>query len=121
MDNQDAEQLLQAILDNAEAEPSEFRFIKSIYDFQYCLRLYKSTKLVIKVLKKASKRLFKTYCKDIVSGTADVTQLLAVDQLKDVIAFYETELKTIDDMLDEYEDYLWKGNFFYAIMGGERY
>jgi hypothetical protein len=121
MNNISAEQLLQEILEQAEGKPSEFRFIQSIFDYKGCLRQYKATKLVIKILKTASKRLYKAYCKAVTSGISDVTQLLAYAQLDDVIAFYENELKTIYNMLDEYEEYLWQGNFIYALLGGERY
>ena len=121
MDNQDAEYLLQAILENAESKPSEFRFISSLADYGESLRLYKSTKLVIKILKSASNSIFKTYCKAVTSGISDVTQLLAFSQLDEVIAFYKQELNTINNMLDEYEEYLRHGNLLYAITGGERY
>ena len=120
MNHTDAEQLLQAILNNAEAEPSEFRFITSWADFVYCHRQYKANKLIINILKKASSNLFKDYCRTVTSGISDVTQLIAFTQLGDVIAYYEAELKTLDEMLDEYEDYLWSGNFFYSFLGGER-
>lgn len=121
MNNTDAEQLLQAILNNAESEPSEFRFIESWTDFVYCHRQYKANKLIINILKKASNNLSKDYCRSVTSGISDVTQLLAVSQLAAVIDFYKTELATIDKMLDEYEDYLWHGNFIYAFLGGERF
>ena len=121
MNTNDSEQLLLAIIDQAKSEPSKFRFIVSWADYRYCINLYKSTKLVIKVLKTASRNLFKSYCKTVVSGTSDVTQLIANSELADIISFYNSELKTIYNMLEEYEDYLWHGNFFYALMGGERF
>ena len=121
MNNSTADQLLQAILEQAESEPSEFRFVTSWVDFVYCHRQYKATKLIIKVLKAASKSLFKDYCRTVTSGISDVTQLIAFTQLDDIIAFYENELSTLDNMLDEYEEYLWQGNFIYALLGGERY
>ena len=121
MNNNSAEQLLQEILEHAEGQPSEFRFIESLSDYRSCLRTYKATKLVIKILKISSKRLFKSYCGTIASGTSDFTQLVAFAQLKEIVDFYENELKTIYDMLDEYEEYLWQGNFIYALLGGERF
>ena len=121
MNNISSEQLLQAILEQAEGKPSEFRFIESLYDLAGCFRYSKATKLVIKVLKAASKKLFTAYCKNVTSGISDVTQLFAFSQLDDVIAFYRQELNTVTAMIDEYEDYLAKGNFFYALLGGERF
>ena len=120
MNNTSADQLLQAILTNAESEHTEFRFLTSWADFVYCHRKYKATKIIIKVLRAASKALFKDYCRTVTSGISDVTQLIAFTQLGDIIAFYETERSTLNNMLDEYEEYLWDGNFFYAFLGGER-
>ena len=121
MNYQDSEQLLLAIIEQAQTEPSKFRFIVSWSDYMYCINLYKSTKLVIKVLKTASKNLFKVYCKDVTSGISDFTQLVAYEELCEITGFYENELRTIYNMLDEYEEYIWAGNFFYACMGGERF
>ena len=81
MNTNDSEQLLLAIIDQAQSEPSQFRFIVSIADYRYCLSVYKSTKLVIKVLKTAAKNLFNLYCKDVTSGVSDFTQLLAYTEL----------------------------------------
>jgi hypothetical protein len=121
MNYQDSEQVLLAIIEQAQAEPSKFRFIVSFADYRYCLSLYKSTKLVIKVLKVATKNLFKAYCKDVTSGISDFTQLVAYEELGEITDFYENELKTIYNMLDEYEEYLWAGNLIYALTGGERF
>ena len=117
----DSEQVLLAIIEQAQAEPSQFRFITSLADYRYCLNLYKSTKLVIKVLKTTANNLFKVYCKDVTSGISDFTQLVAYEELGDITGFYENELNTIYNMLDEYEEYLWAGNLWYALMGGERF
>jgi hypothetical protein len=121
MNYKDSEQVLLAIIEQAKAEPSKFRFIVSLADYRYCLNLYRSTKLVLRILKTASKNLFKAYCKDVTSGISDFTQLVAYEELADIISFYEIELQTIYNMLDEYEEYLWSGNLFYALMGGERF
>ncbi len=122
MNNNEAQQILEEILDYAaNGEPIEFRLIGSWADYKSRFISYKATKLVIKMLKQSSKRLFKTYCKDVTSGISDVTKLLAYNQLDDVILFYEKDLKTLDDMLNEYDEYLWSGNLFYALMGGERF
>lgn len=121
MNNTEAQQILEEILAQAEkGQSTEFRFITSWYDFRSCFIQYKSTKLIIKMLKQSSKSLFKTYYIDVINGISDVTKLLAFTQLDDVIAFYQKELSTLDKMLDEYEDYLWHGNFLYAFFGGER-
>jgi succinylglutamate desuccinylase len=122
MNNNEAQYVLEEILAQAEAgQSTEFRFIISLADFKSCFMMYKANKLIIKMLKQASKRLFKTYCKDVTSGISDVTKLLAYSQLDDVIDYYKKEVKTIEDMIYEYEDYLAHGNLFYALLGGERW
>ena len=121
MNNTEADQLLQAILDKVEAEPSEFRFIESWVDFVICHRNYRANKIIINVLNKASNQLFTDYCKTVTPGISDVTQLMAFSQLPDIIDVYKKELSTLDDMLNDYEDYLWNGNFFYSFFGGERF
>jgi hypothetical protein len=122
MNNDEAQQILEEILAQAEAgQSTEFRFITSWADFKACNRNYKANKIIIHMLKQSSKRLFKTYCKDVIAGISDVTKLLAYSQLDDIIDYYQKELKTLDDMLNEYEDYLWSGNILYALMGGERF
>lgn len=122
MNDNETQQILEEILDYAEnGEPIEFRLIKSLADYRSRLISYKATKLVIKMLKQSSKSLFKTYCKDVTSGISDVTKLIAYSQLGDIIRFYEQDLKTLYDMLDEYEEYIWSGNLFYSLMGGKRF
>ena len=122
MNNDEAQYVLEEILAKAEAgQSTEFRFIISWSDFKSCFMIYKANKLIIRMLTRASKRLFKTYCKDVTSGISDITKLLAYSQLDDVIDYYKKEVKTIEDMIYEYEDYLAHGNLFYALLGGERW
>lgn len=122
MNDNEIQQILEEILDYAEnGEPIEFRLIESLADYRSRLISYKATKLVIKMLKQSSKSLFKTYCKDVTFGISDVTKLIAYSQLADIILFYEQDLKTLYDMLDEYEEYLWRGNLFYSVVGGKRF
>ena len=121
MNEQESRQILDAILDRTQNPPSKFRYIESWADFQYCKDFKKSTKIVIKVLRKTSDEVFRSYCRSVIAGISDVTQLLAYSQLQDVIAFYETELNTVDRMLADYKDYLDNGNLLYALLGGDRF
>ena len=117
----DAQQVLLAIIQQAEEGKSLiFQQIKSWQEFRYYCRLKKSTKVVIKVLKTSADNVFKGYCKDVTSGISDITQLLAYNELLAIQDFYEKDLKTLEDMLKEYDDYLGQGNFLYSILGGER-
>ncbi len=121
MQDTEAQQLLLDILTYAEEDRSiEFRLIKSWNEFRFCRQNAGSTKLVIRALRSAAAGLFKTYCKEVSTGSADFTKLLAYSQLQDVIAFYERDLDTLKRMLDEYDEYLGQGHFWYSFLGGER-
>ena len=121
MQDTEAQQLLLEILEQAEQKKFvEFRLITSWSEFMFYRRSRTSTKLVILALKQAAKEIFKTYLKQVKSGISDVNNLLAHAQLQDVIAFYEKDLETLQKMLDEYDNWLGQGHFFYSILGGER-
>ena len=121
MQTTDVQELLLNILEQAqEGKLTEFKFITTWNEFISYWKISKSTKLVIRALRSGAKKLFKDYCSDVASGSADVNKLLTFSQLQDTIAFYENDLSTIKRMLDEYDDYLGKGNFWHSFLGGER-
>lgn len=121
MEQAEAQELLLEILTTAEEGKSiEFRLITSWAEFRFFQRSLRSTKLIIGTLKEAADKLFKTYCHEVSTGSADFTQLLAYPQLQEVIAFYERDIDTLQKMLDEYDEYLGKGNFWFSFLGGER-
>jgi hypothetical protein len=121
MQDIEAQEILLQILRQAEEGKSiEFRLIASWAEFKKYWRDYRSTKLIIRVLKESADGLFKHYCKEVATGPADFTELLAYSELLDVKAFYERDRDTLKKMLDEYDDYLGKGHFWYSFLGGER-
>ena len=89
-------------------------------EFRYYAGLAKATKVIIRMLKSSNTRLFKDYCRDVIAGISDFNKLLAYKELEDVIAFYEADLKTLNKMLDDYDEYLGQGHFWYSFLGGER-
>ena len=122
MNNSDAEQLILDIITKArEGKAQQFQLIVSWSDCVYYRRYKTSTKLIIKTLQDSANNLFKEYCQDVIKGISELTKLLAYIQLLDIKAFYENELIVIQQMLDEYDNYLgdW-GNFWYAFLGGRR-
>lgn len=121
MTDTETKELLLAILAKAqEGKSRQFQFITSWYDFRYYARLAKSNKIIIKALKTSANNLFKEYCKDVIAGVSDVDKLLAYVQLRDLTGFYEKDLNTLKQMLDEYDEYLGQGHFWYSFLGGER-
>ena len=117
----DKKHLVLDILEQAQKNNFiEFKYIRTWEEFQYYRRLKISTKLIIKTLKASSNKLFKKYCKDVTFGISDVKQLLAYAQLRDIQAFYEKDFNTLQQMLEDYSDYLSQGNFWYSFLGGYR-
>jgi hypothetical protein len=122
MDDKFAQQLTLEILRQVEERRfTQFRLLGNWQEYQLCQQSIISTKLVIKVLRQSASNLFKQYCKTVITGISDIYQLMAYTQLKEAEVFYNTELDTFGNMVDEYEDYLRHGNFLYAYTGGERF
>lgn len=118
----EAQQILTEILRQAEeGKSTEFRLIKSWSEFIFFWQTFKATKVVIKTLQEAADKIFKSYCKRITIGNAVFTQLLAYAHVQEVRLFYERDLATLKKMLDEYDDYLGQGHFWYSLLGGERW
>lgn len=121
MKPEEEQQIIVDILNRAEKlEFTEFRFIGNWTAYNYFRREYKTTKLVIKMLRESADKLFKTYCKEVTLGDADLDELIAFKQLLDVKDFYEKELDILNRMLADYEDYLFHGNLLNALLGEER-
>jgi hypothetical protein len=121
MDNTESTQLVLDIIEKVRSNDSQpFKFILSWQEFSYYRKLAVSTQLIAKTMQDSANRLFKEYCKDVIAGISDFNKLLAYIQLLDIKAFYERDLKTLQQMLDEYSEYLEKGNFWYSFLGGRR-
>jgi hypothetical protein len=122
MTDQEKTLLIQDIVDKAlENDAQQFQHILYWSDFRYYRKYAIANKLIIKTLKRAANNLFKEYCRDVIAGISDITKLVAYQQLLDITDFYIDELKTLQAMLDDYDEYLgdWS-NFFKAIFGGRR-
>jgi hypothetical protein len=122
MTDQETTLLIQDIISNA-LEGNAFTFKPIVYwsEFIFYHKCVISTKIVIKTLKRATKKLFKEYCRDVITGISDITKLLAYQQLLSVTDFYKNDLITIQLMLDEYDEYLGNfGNFIRALLGEQR-
>ena len=122
MTDQETTQLIREIMNKAlEGKAQVFRPILYWREFRYYHRQAISTKLIIKTLKSSANNLFKEYCRDVIHGISDATKLLAYIQILDIKAFYENEIDTIKQMLDDYDKYLGDFyNFWHAFLGGRR-
>ena len=122
MTDQETTLIIQDIITKAlENNAQQFQHILYWSDFRYYCKYAVANKLIIKTLQRSASKLFKAYCRTVIAGISDVTKLIAYQQLLDITDFYIDELKTVQAMLDDYDEYLedW-GNFFNAIFGGER-
>jgi hypothetical protein len=120
MQQTEAQELLLHIIEQADRPNTPFTFITTWNEFRFYWQNRRATKLIIRSLESATASLFKDYCRDVADGSADVNKLLAVKQLEEVIVYYEKELETLERMLEDYDEYLGQGNFWYSILGGER-
>ena len=121
MTNIEVQQILLAIIQHVEEGKSiTFNYIKTWQEFIYYFKLRKSTKAIIKILTFAADQIFKDYCKNVIAGISEVNQLIAYTELQEIRSFYEKDLQTITDMINEYDDYLGHGHFWYSFLGGER-
>lgn len=121
MTETETRQLISNIIEQAKNnEQIRFTYIISWREFIHYIKLSSSTRLLIRALQTSANKLLKEYCKDVEAGTADVNKLLAHSQLAEMIAFYSTGLKILKRMIDDYDDYLGNGHFWYSIFGGER-
>lgn len=121
MDNTEAQQLLIEIIEQAQNQKfTEFRLITTWADFRYWRKNTLATKLIIRMLEDASRNIFKDYCRTVESGTQDIQQLLAYTEIREITGFYNKELETMQKMIDEYDEWLGQGHFWYSFLGGER-
>lgn len=121
MEPSDGQQIIAEIIKQAQSgKPTKFHFITTMEEYLGYYQHIDSTKVIIKVLKRAGDRLFKNYCKNVTVGVARVEELIAFTEIREITDFYKTELATFSEMVDEYKDYLRAGNFFRALMGEHR-
>ena len=110
----------QLIMQAQEGEHTEVHLISTLSEYFFYLGQAKSLRVVLRVLRNSSNFVFKAYCRGIVIGTSNIDELLAYQQLRGIIPYYEQELEIVNDMIVEYEDYLFFGNLIPALFGASR-
>jgi hypothetical protein len=112
------QEMILKVIEHAEtAKLSEFQLITTWAEYRKYKGKRKAFKLLTNGLRKSSNRLFKRYCRAVTAGISDFTTLLAYQRLYTTREFYLKEIETLEDMLDEYETYLFSGNLFWAYIG----
>lgn len=121
MKSTELHEIMLTIIDHAlTAKSTEFRFLRNWSDYRFYKGQYKTLRLGISALERGANNLYKKYCKGVSEGQSNFNQLLAYQQLQDVIKFYYHELWTITEMIYEYEAYLLSGNYLWAFLGSTR-
>ena len=112
----DTKELLLALIENARAgQHTKIEQLRFFSDYVGGFITYQATKKVIYTLEKAANTLFKNYCKDILHQQANINTLLAYKQLLHAANYYKEEQALLKDVLVDYEDWLFDGNFLYCI------
>ncbi len=119
--NETQEILLSLIAHARTGEHTKFEQLRFFSEYAGARAVGRATKRVVDILEESSVSLFIRYCKAVSNQQAEVNLLLAHKQLQQAVDFYKEELHIIKRILEDYENYLWDGNFLKAfIFGKER-
>jgi hypothetical protein len=117
----EAKEIITQIIQQAEEQKGvKPHIINTLSEYLFYLDQEKSLKVVLKILRNCADYVFKEYCKEVITGNADFTKLLAFKEFHEIITYYSQELLIVNGMTDEYYKYLTSGNFINAIFGEER-
>lgn len=100
-----------------DSKHSNFEFLRSAQDRIGAKIIRFSYATVSKMFKKLYNSTYKTYLKQVETGDQNIETLMALKQFKHCMEFYEDEAKIVDDMLDEYSEYLFSGHILDMLLG----
>lgn len=89
-----------------------FKAINSWHEYFNIRGRRRIIKLIINSLRAGERKLFKSYCKDVLHNRQQLTKVLICSTLRKSINFYKIDLDIVESMLNEYENYIISGNFF---------
>lgn len=116
-----SEDLISDLIYKAEASKSrQFRLLYSWQDYCEARKTRRAEILLVSSIRKSSNRLFNKYCKSVITGDADVLNLIAYRTTLKILRFYENEIRIISEMINEYECYLADGNLTDFIFATSR-
>ena len=115
------EDLMSELIYNAESgKHRQFQFLRSWREYSRARKIKRTHVLLVSSISASADNLFKKYCNDIRNGVTDPVKLIAYCTTVKILRFYEEELKTLEDMIVEYECYLANGNWLDFILGNLR-
>lgn len=116
----DTKELLLSLIENARSgKHTKFEQLRFFDEYASGRATLNATKKVTDLLEDSANTLFKKYCKAVKRYQADVNLLLAYRQLQQAVDFYREEHRIIKDILVDYENWLFDGNFIKAFIFGE--
>jgi hypothetical protein len=115
------EDLMSDLINNARsAKHRQFQFLVNYKEYSRAKQIRRGLALLVSSIKQSTNKLFKSYCKDVASGGSDINRLLAYCTARQVLEYYEEELRIITEMVVEYECYLANGNWLDFVLGVQR-
>ena len=116
----DTKELLLSLIENTRSsEHTKFEQLRFFSEYAGGRATLSATKKVTDILEDSANTLFKKYCKAVRQHQADVNLILAYRQLRQAVFFYKEEQQIIKDILVDYENWLFNGNFLKAFLFGE--
>lgn len=115
--NREKADFLELVHRALDSKHSDFEFLRSAQDRMGAKIIRFSYATVSKMFKKLYNSTYKTYLKQVELGDQDVETLMALKQFKHCMEFYADEAKIVDDMLDEYSEYLFSGHILDMLLG----
>ena len=100
-----------------DSKHSNFEFLRSAQDRTSAKIVRFSYATVSKMFRKLYNSTYKTYLKQVELGDQDIETLMALKQFKHCMEFYDDEAKIVDDMLDEYSEYILSGHLLDMLLG----
>lgn len=100
-----------------DSKHSNFEFLRSGQDRTSAKIVRFSYATISKMFKKLYESTYKTYLKQVELGDQDIETLMALKQFKHCMEFYDDEAKIVDDMLDEYLEYIFSGHILDMLLG----
>ena len=121
MENKQIDPLITELITKALAnEQTVFQLIANEGMWKTTRAFIRGTKKVIKLFKSLTKNSELMYCEQIKAGKQDLELLLARIQFGVCTSFYQRELEIAQDMLKEYNAYVFGGHLLKTICGVPR-
>ena len=105
----------------AKGEHTKFEFIKSLDGWRAARVVRRVLKKTAKAFRAGADNAVDRYLDQIAKGNYKTELYEAALAYEKYAAFYEKELDTVEDMLDEFYCYFFKGHIIHILLGGQRH